>query len=163
MPSDLIFQAVCLQVLSFRPHAFRILDKIYLPKPRILDLFQQSKSPVCWVPCWLGVKSSAWWHQSQLLFCYCIAATGVIEYQGAVFVASNEPYSHHLHSDSKGLRFCVKLLTWLGLICIMTKLLAYNCKAIREDLETQQNQIKEGYFPTNGKMVGWRRKRFLIK
>ena len=110
MLSDPIPQAACLQVLSFRPHAFRILDE-YSPKPRILDPFQQSKPPVRWVPRWLRARKPAWRHRSQLLSCYCIAATGATKHQGAVLVASNKPCSHHPHGGSKGLRLCVKLLT----------------------------------------------------
>ena len=155
MPSDPIPQAACLQVLFFRPHAFKIFDK-YSPKPWILDPFQQSKPPVRWVPRWLRARKPAWRHRSQLLSYYCITATGAIEHQGAVLVASNEPYSYYPHSGSKSLRLCVKLLTWLGLIYMMTKSLARNCKVIRGDLDLQRNQIKKGRFPINGKMVGWR-------
>ena len=36
---DLDLQAAYLQILSFRPYAFRIFDKTYLPKPWILDPF----------------------------------------------------------------------------------------------------------------------------
>ena len=113
MPSNLIPQVVYLQVLPFRPYAFKILDK-YSPKLRILDPFQQSKHPVCWVPYWLCAKKPAWRHRSQFLSCYCITATGATKYQGAVLVASNEPCSHHPYGGSKGLRLHVKLLTWLG-------------------------------------------------
>ena len=130
------------------------------PKPWILDPFQQSKPPVCWVPHWLRAKKPAWRHWSQVFSCYCIAAIGAIEHQGAVLVASNKLYSHHPYGDSKSLRYRVKLLIWLELICMMTKSSARNCKAIRGDLDPQRNQIKEGCFPTNEKIVGWRWERF---
>ena len=58
MSFDLIFQAACLQVFSFRLHTFRILDKTYLPKPWILNLFQQSKPLICWVFYWLNIKKA---------------------------------------------------------------------------------------------------------
>ena len=160
MLSNPIPQAICLQVLSFRPHAFKILSKTHLPRRQILDLFQQSKPPVCWVPCWLGAKKLIWQYQSQFFSCYCITATGMIEYQGTILIASNEPYFHLSNSGSKGLRLCVKLLTWLELIYIMIKLSVCNCKAIKKDLNLQRNQIKEGRFPTNEKMVGWQRESF---
>ena len=94
--------------------------------------------------------------KSQFLSYYCIAATGMIKYQGAVFTTPNKPYFHHPHGNSKGLRLCVKLLTWLKLIYMMNQSLVCNSKAIRRDLYPQQNQTKEGYFPTNKKMAGWR-------
>ena len=90
---------------------------------------------------------------SQLFSCYCIVTIGMIEYQGAVLAVSNKPYSHYPHGSSKDLRLCVKLLTWLRLICIITKSLVCNCKAIRGHLNPQRNQIKAGCFSTNGKMV----------
>ena len=142
------------QTLAFRLHAFwpyslgrmplelLILNKTYSPKLRILDPFQQSKPPVHWVPCWLDAKGPHGDIGSQLLSCYCIATIGMIEHQRAVLIASNEPYSHHPHGGSKGLRLRVKLLTWLGLICRMTQSLARNCKAIRGDLDPQRDPIK---------------------
>ena len=77
----------------------------------------------------------------------------MIKYQGAVFAASNKPYFHHPHGSFKGLRLCVKLLTWLGLIYIITQSLTSKHKAIKEDLDTKRSQIKEGCFLTNGKIV----------
>ena len=146
IPSGLSLQAAYLQDPQ----------QTYLPKPQILDLFQQSKPPVCWVFCWLCARRLIWQYRSQLFSCYCIAATRAIGHQKAVFIASNKPYSYHLHDGSKGLRLCIKLLIWLGLICMMTKLLICNYKAIKGDLNPQRNQIKEDCFPTNGKMVEWR-------
>ena len=46
---------------------------------------------------------------------------------------------------------------------MMTKLLVYNHKVIRGDLDPQRNQIKEGYFLTNKKMVEWQKKRLPAK
>ena len=150
MASDPIFQAACLQD-PWQTHS---------PKPQILDLFQQFKPPVRAVPHWLRAKRPAWQHRSQVFPCYCIAATGAIKHQGAVLVAFNKPYSHHPHGSCQGLRLCVKILNWLELICMMTKSLTRNCNAVRGDLDPQRNQIKEDYFPTNGKMVEWWCERF---
>ena len=165
---DLGLQAACFPILSLRLHAFRSFtsgrmpsgSSTNLPKPRILDPFQQSKPPVCQISHWLRARKPAWQHRSQVLSCYYIATTGAIKYHRAVLVASNKPYSHHPYGGSKGLRLYVKLLTRLGLIYMIIKSSARNCKAIRGDLDPQPNQIKEGRFPTNGKMVGWRWERF---
>ena len=141
---------------SFQAACYQDPWQTHSPKPWILDLFHVFKPPVRWVPCWLRIRRPTWQHLSQIFSCYCIAATGVIEHQGAVFVASNEPYSHHPHGGFKSLRLCVKLLSQLELIYMMTRPSARNCKAIRGDFVPQRNQIKEDRFPTNGKMLGWR-------
>ena len=135
MPSDLISQAACLQILSFKPHIFKILDKCIRPnfgfQIRSNNLNPPfAESLVDSVPG--GPHGDI---GNQLLSCYCIAVTRAIEYQGAVLVMSNKLYSHHPNSGSKGLRLLVKLLTWLGLICMMTKSLPRNCKAMRGDLD----------------------------
>ena len=152
LPSDPIFQAICLQILFFGPHAFRILDKTYLPKPWILDPFQQSEPcPVRWVPRWLDTKGPHGGNKSTSLLLLHWTAIGLIEHQEAVLFASNKSYSHHPHGGSKGLKLCVKLLTWLGLICRMTQSSAYNCKTIREDPVPNGIKSKKVVFQQMGK------------
>ena len=139
---------------SFQAACHQDPRQTHLPKPRILDSFQQFKPPVCWVPCWLHARRPAWRHRSQVLFCYCIAATAAIKHRGAVLVVSNKPYFYYPHGGSRDLMLCVKLLTWLRFICMMAKSLARNYKAIKGDLDLKRNQIKDGCFPTNEKMIG---------
>ena len=131
---DLIFQVICLQVFSFEPYTFKILDITYLSELQFLDLFQQSKfCSIRWVPCWLDTKGLYSNNKSTSFLLLYQTTFWLIQYQGVILIASNELYSHHPHSSSKGIRFCVKLLIWLGLICRMTWLWVHNYKAIRED------------------------------
>ena len=79
LPSDLILQATCLQVFSFKLHAFRILDKTYSPKLWILDLFQQSElCPVRWVSRWLDTKGPHSGNKSASLLLLHWTAIGLI-------------------------------------------------------------------------------------